>query len=76
MLLSLTRNVWHNCRLLVIPLLMSASAALPDPANSSEPAGKPATAPYGSWRSPITTRMLVEGTLRFGDVLAKIRNKH
>jgi len=28
----------------------------------------PTTAPYGSWRSPITTQMLVQGAVRFGDV--------
>ena len=25
-------------------------------------------APYGSWRSPITTQMLVQGAVRFGDI--------
>jgi dipeptidyl aminopeptidase/acylaminoacyl peptidase len=31
-------------------------------------ADQPAIAPYGAWRSPITTQMLVEGAVRFGDV--------
>ena len=29
----------------------------------------PTIAPYGTWRSPISTPMLVEGAVRFGDVL-------
>ncbi len=28
----------------------------------------PITAPYGSWRSPISAKMLVQGAVRFGDV--------
>ena len=28
----------------------------------------PTVAPFGSWRSPISTQMLVEGAVRFGDV--------
>jgi dipeptidyl aminopeptidase/acylaminoacyl peptidase len=28
----------------------------------------PIVAPYGSWRSPITTQMLVQGAVRFGDI--------
>jgi dipeptidyl aminopeptidase/acylaminoacyl peptidase len=32
------------------------------------PAAEPAIAPYGSWRSPITTQMLVQGSVRFGDM--------
>jgi dipeptidyl aminopeptidase/acylaminoacyl peptidase len=33
-------------------------------------AGEPTEAPYGSWRSPISARMLVEGAVRFGDMSA------
>ena len=29
---------------------------------------EPTVAPYGSWRSPITTQMLVQGAVRFGDM--------
>ena len=29
---------------------------------------EPIVAPYGSWRSPITTQMLVEKSVRFGDM--------
>jgi dipeptidyl aminopeptidase/acylaminoacyl peptidase len=29
---------------------------------------EPVVAPFGSWRSPITTQMLVRGAVRFGDV--------
>jgi dipeptidyl aminopeptidase/acylaminoacyl peptidase len=29
---------------------------------------EPAVAPYGSWRSPITAEMLVQGAVRFGDM--------
>jgi len=29
---------------------------------------EPKIAPYGSWRSPISTQMLVQGAVRFGDV--------
>src|SRR5262245_13512649 len=28
------------------------------------------TAPYGAWRSPITSQMLVQGAVRFGDLSA------
>ena len=31
-------------------------------------AAEPTIAPYGSWRSPITTQMLVQGAVRFGDL--------
>jgi dipeptidyl aminopeptidase/acylaminoacyl peptidase len=31
-------------------------------------AAKPVVARFGSWRSPITTQMLVAGAIRFGDV--------
>src|SRR4029077_16473160 len=35
----------------------------------SETAAKnPTVAPYGSWRSPISAKMLVQGAVRFGDV--------
>ncbi len=36
--------------------------------SSSAGATEPIVAPYGSWRSPITRQMLVQGTVRFGDV--------
>lgn len=29
---------------------------------------EPAIAPYGAWRSPITTQLLVQGAVRFGDM--------
>ena len=29
---------------------------------------KPTTAPFGSWRSPITTQLLVQGSVRLGDI--------
>ncbi len=29
--------------------------------------GEPTAAPYGSWRSPISAEMLVQGAVRFGD---------
>jgi dipeptidyl aminopeptidase/acylaminoacyl peptidase len=31
-------------------------------------AAAPTTAPFGAWRSPITTQMLVQGAVRFGDL--------
>src|SRR5687767_6591888 len=31
-------------------------------------ASEPTVAAYGSWRSPITAAMLVQGAVRFGDV--------
>src|SRR4051794_2593925 len=49
-----------------IALLMCAaefSAQISDAA-----ARKPTIAPYGSWRSPISAQMLVQGAIRFGDV--------
>ncbi len=36
--------------------------------SASTPASEPTVAPYGSWRSPITTQMLVQGSVRFGDM--------
>jgi dipeptidyl aminopeptidase/acylaminoacyl peptidase len=35
---------------------------------SDAAAAKPTVAPYGSWRSPISAKMLVQGAVRFGDV--------
>src|SRR4051812_42527584 len=35
---------------------------------SDSAAAKPAIAPYGSWRSPISSQSLVRGAIRFGDV--------
>jgi dipeptidyl aminopeptidase/acylaminoacyl peptidase len=35
---------------------------------SFESAAKPTVAPFGSWRSPISAQMLVEGAVRFGDI--------
>ncbi len=35
---------------------------------SQHAAGEPSEAPYGSWRSPISAEMLVQGAVRFGDV--------
>ncbi len=35
---------------------------------NSSASGKPTVAPYGSWHSPISTPMLVQGAVRFGDV--------
>ena len=46
-----------------IMFLAALSTASPSPA-----ADKPAVAPFGSWRSPISTQMLVQGAVRFGDV--------
>ena len=31
-------------------------------------AANPTVAPYGSWRSPISAQMLVQGAVRFGDI--------
>src|SRR5687767_10831857 len=31
-------------------------------------AGEPQVAPFGSWKSPISAQMLVQGAVRFGDV--------
>jgi dipeptidyl aminopeptidase/acylaminoacyl peptidase len=36
--------------------------------SSEVTATKPTVAPYGSWRSPISAQMLVQGAVRFGDV--------
>lgn len=40
-------------------------AAAPSDASA---AAKPQAAPFGSWRSPISAEMLVQGAVRFGDV--------
>ena len=49
---------------LVVALIMSSASF----STGSDSAAKPAVAPFGSWRSPITTQMLVAGAVRFGDV--------
>jgi dipeptidyl aminopeptidase/acylaminoacyl peptidase len=36
--------------------------------SGDDAAAEPVVAPYGCWRSPITTQMLVQGAVRFGDV--------
>jgi dipeptidyl aminopeptidase/acylaminoacyl peptidase len=43
-------------------------AALFAGSNHGTPAAQPTVAPFGSWRSPITTQMLVQGSVRFGDM--------
>jgi dipeptidyl aminopeptidase/acylaminoacyl peptidase len=47
-------------RLLIAILIMGT-------ASSVAGAASPTVAPFGSWRSPITTQMLVQGAVRFGD---------
>jgi dipeptidyl aminopeptidase/acylaminoacyl peptidase len=44
-------------------LLFVSSAGVPQRGNAA-----PTVAPYGSWKSPITAEMLVQGAVRFGDV--------
>src|SRR5215213_7449988 len=46
--------------------LMCAAAFSAD--LSANEAAKPIVAPYGSWRSPISAQLLVQGAVRFGDV--------
>ena len=46
-------------------MFFAALSAAGSPDASGAP---PAVAPYGSWRSPITTQMLVAGAVRFGDL--------
>jgi dipeptidyl aminopeptidase/acylaminoacyl peptidase len=36
--------------------------------SGSASTGAPTVAPFGSWRSPISAKMLVQGAVRFGDV--------
>src|SRR5258707_15521526 len=36
--------------------------------SSEGAAAMPAVAPFGSWRSPISAQILVQGAIRFGDV--------
>lgn len=43
-------------------------AALPAGAPRPAVATEPTVAPYGSWRSPMTAEMLVQGAIRFGDI--------
>jgi len=50
-----------HSRLIALAMLFVPSAAAAEP-------GGPTVAPFGSWRSPITPQMLVEGAVRFGDV--------
>jgi dipeptidyl aminopeptidase/acylaminoacyl peptidase len=51
--------------LLMLAMLFAAFSA-----RASQTAGavEPTTAPFGSWRSPITAQMLVEKSARFGDM--------
>ncbi len=48
------------------PLIMLFAAF--SAASSPGAADEPRDAPFGSWRSPITTQMLVQGAVRFGDI--------
>jgi dipeptidyl aminopeptidase/acylaminoacyl peptidase len=43
-------------------------AALFAGGSQAAPGREPTVAPYGSWKSPITTQMLVQGAVRFGDM--------
>src|SRR4051794_1998039 len=47
---------------------LAISAASFSAGSSNTVTAKPPAAPYGSWRSPISAQMLVQGTVRFGDV--------
>ena len=49
--------------MITIMCAASFSTGLPQTA-----AAKPTVAPYGSWRSPVTAQLLVQGAVRFGDV--------
>src|SRR3954470_15277568 len=49
-------------KLLLSTIIMCAALSL----QSSD--AKPTAAPFGSWRSPISSQMLVQGAVRFGDV--------
>ena len=50
-----------------IPIVLTMCAALSaDVSNAATT--NPVDAPYGSWRSPISAHMLVQGAVRFGDV--------
>jgi dipeptidyl aminopeptidase/acylaminoacyl peptidase len=48
--------------------VLSILAATHLAGTSHEIMAKPTVAPYGSWRSPISAKMLVQGAIRFGDV--------
>ncbi len=49
---------------LAITMSLTVLAAV---ASQLASAANPTIAPYGSWRSPITAQMLVQGNVRFGD---------
>ena len=49
---------------IVLTMLFAAFSA----GASCKGAAKPTVAPFGSWGSPISARMLVEGAVRFGDI--------
>ncbi len=51
---------------IVTALIMFSAAS--SAGASRDIAAKPTVAPFGSWRSPITAQMLVQGAVRFGDV--------
>ena len=48
--------------------LLIAAAMCAAPLNIDSSQAKPTVAPYGSWRSPISAQMLVQGAVRFGDI--------
>ncbi|MEX0611370.1 MAG: prolyl oligopeptidase family serine peptidase [Pirellulales bacterium] len=51
-------------RLIPLAMLFAVFSA----GSSQLAASEPIEAPYGSWRSPISTQMLVQGAVRFGDM--------
>ncbi len=52
----------------LFPIVYSMCVAAFSAGLSEAAAGKPTVAPYGSWRSPISAQMLVQGAVRFGDL--------
>jgi dipeptidyl aminopeptidase/acylaminoacyl peptidase len=51
-----------------VPKFAMLFAAFSSGASRPGAGAEPTVAPYGSWRSPITTQMLVRGAVRFGDI--------
>ncbi len=49
-------------------IALSMLAAMFSAGSSPNAAANPTIAPFGSWRSPISAHMLVQGAVRFGDV--------
>src|SRR5262245_25930254 len=61
---------YNHMKPFAIFIIMCAAAS--SAGGSHAATAEPTIAAFGSWRSPITTQMLVEGAIRFGDVAVDV----